>query len=85
MKHKPDEEWQRELGGLRLEKRRLRVDLALHNSLTGGDSQGGKQALPPWNSLELCQERFRLDTGKTTSGKGWSGIGTGYPVVESPP
>lgn len=39
MKHKSDEEWQRELGGLRLEKRRLRGDLALHNSLTGGDSQ----------------------------------------------
>ncbi|NXC87860.1 CAD23 protein, partial [Cercotrichas coryphoeus] len=58
----------RELGKrLSLEKRRLRGDLlALHNSLTGEDSQVGQGLLPTrGNSPKLCQGRFTLDIGKS--------------------
>lgn len=57
-----------QLRGLSLAKRRLRGNLlALHNSLTGGNSQGCWALLPgnrhrmTGNSLKMCQGRFRLD------------------------
>ena len=57
-----------ELGGLSLEKRRLRGALvALHNSLPGGDTGGiwdlipGNRDRTRGNSLKLWQGRFSLD------------------------
>ncbi|NXO94902.1 KSR2 Kinase, partial [Certhia brachydactyla] len=56
--------------------------VSLHNSLTGGDSQGGQALLPGnrdrrrGNGLRLGQGRIRVDFGKISSWKGWSGTGT---------
>ncbi|KAF4803767.1 hypothetical protein TURU_013306 [Turdus rufiventris] len=86
LESKSDEEWLVELVGLSLENRRLRRDLvALHNSLTGGDSQGrgrglltGIKGQEERQGLKLCQGRFKLDIKKNMLtemiAKDWNGL-----------